>query len=243
MKKKANQPWVQTEATKVIGKYSLTDLSQCVSRTANQFWSETRAWATNMARKIATDGFRNEYWIEEFASVAIASLCLAWAKRPHLSGEEWFKFAKTVMSRQIKRVFLFELTRGKVMFTLDVKEEDKAARPSSDQLEFQRADDAQLDGGLGRVDDTYDLNVEFAGLFESLTPSERRVLPERVDNPSATSDEVAEWASFRTGGAVRFHEMNIHEKAKSFISKHPNKKEWQRYLVTDTPNEPPERSE
>ena len=243
MKKEAHRPWIQTNTGQILGKFSLTGLCQSSSVTANQFWSETRAWATNLARKIATDGFRNEYWIEEFASVAVASLCLAWAKHPHLSGEEWFKFAKTVMSRQIKRVFLFELTRGKVTFTLDVKEKDNAAQPSSDKLESQRADDAQPDGGLRGVDDVHDLGVEFAGFFDSLTPSERRVLPERVDNPSATSDEVAPWAGFPTGGAVRFHEMNIHEKAKSFISKHPNKKEWQRYLVSETPNETPEGSE
>ena len=136
MKKEAHRPWIQTNTGQILGKFSLTGLCQSSSVTANQFWSETRAWATNLARKIATDGFRNEYWIEEFASVAIASLCLAWAKRPHLSGEEWFKFAKTVMSRQIKRVFLFELTRGKVMFTLDVRKRIRQhdPRPTSSNL-------------------------------------------------------------------------------------------------------------
>ena len=66
-------------------------------------------------------------------------------------------------------------------------------------------------------------------MFRRLSPCERRVLRERVLNPSAISDEGAGWAEFRTGSAVRFHEKNLRRKAREFV-KHPYKKEWQRYL-------------
>jgi hypothetical protein len=197
---------------------------------ANPNWQVIYEWARYLVRNIVTDNFRCEFWIDEFASAAVYQLCPALRRHHELEGEQWYKFAKTVMSRTIKRDFLREFTKGKVSYSLNFRNEEQSAQPSSDSLEFHRVNKSNLDGGMTIVEDMYDLAVEFAGFFEALTPSERRVLPEQVGNPSATSDEVAQWANFRTGSAVRFHEKNLKSKACAFVKTHPHKKEWQRYL-------------
>jgi hypothetical protein len=134
------------------------------------------------------------------------------------------------MVRTIRRYVFAEMKRDMLTDSLSLDGDDDTCHPSVDVLEFRRVSDEPLDGGLSTIEDLYDLSVEFAGFFDSLTPSESRVLPERANNPSATSDEVAEWANFRTGSAVRFHETNVRPKARAFILAHPHKKEWQRYL-------------
>jgi hypothetical protein len=218
-------PRTKNWAPKYLGNYSLTDLSQCNKVIATGFWEEARGWAIASAHCIMDGNFKGDYWADEFSSPAVASLWNAWTKYPHLKGEPWFKFAKTVMVRTIKRYVFAEKKLSTLTDSLSLDSDDDTYDPSADVLESRRVSYEPLDGGLSSIEDLYDLNVEFAGFFDALTPSEKRVLPERVNNPSATSVEVAIWAEFRTGNAVRFHEMNYRNKAAEFIAEHPDKKE------------------
>ncbi len=230
--KKNNTPWTVTEATKHIGNYSLTDLSQLSSTISTQFWNETRRWARRLAYRVMDGIFVGNYWAEEFSDVAVATLWKAWTKHPELKGEPWFKFAKTVMVRTILRYVIAERKRDMLTDFLSTDENDESIHPSADVLESRRLNAVSTDTALSEIDDQHDLYVEFAGFYEELTPSEKRVLPERVNNPGATSDEVAKWAGLPSGGSVRYHEMNYRSKAEEFIKKHPNEEKWQSYLVS-----------
>lgn len=226
------QPWKETGATKHIGNYSLTDLSQTSNTINTQFWDETRQWARKLAHRVMDGKFAGNYWAEEFSDLAVAALWKAWTSHPELSGEPWFKFAKTVMVRTIMRYVIAEKKRDMLTDFLSTGENDESFHPSTDVLESRELNAEPTKSDYSVFDSLYDLNVDFADFFEKLTPSEKRVLPERVNNPSATSEEVAEWAGFPSGGSVRYHEMNYRSKAEDFIKKHPNKEDWQRYLVT-----------
>lgn len=236
LNQKVTLPRANNQATKHIGNYSLTDLSQTSNIINTQFWDETRQWARKLAHRVMDGKFAGNNWAEECSDLAVAALWKAWTSHPELSGEPWFKFAKTVMVRTILRYVIAEKKLDVLTDFLSTDENDESFHPLADVLESRQLNAEPTKSDYSAFDSLYDLNVDFAGFYDKLTPSEKRVLLERVNNPSATSDEIADWAGFPSGGSVRYHEMNYRSKAEKFIKDHPNKKEWQRYLVTKERN-------
>lgn len=187
-------------------------------------WAEEVAWGFAKSRD----------WMLELRSAGVIRLNKTWQQYIHLDEKAWKNVAKRVLHNAMLRRLETEKNQSERTDSLDFQKGEGTSQASSDELEFQRDDDGECDGGVRHIEDLMDRRAEWAEFFASLTNSEKRVLLERVNNPSAISDEVAQWGGFKTGGAVRFHEMNYRLKAKSFITRHPNKKEWQRYLSDDT---------
>ncbi|MBK8129587.1 MAG: hypothetical protein IPK53_12035 [bacterium] len=200
------------------------------SATAEPNWKEIYKWATNMGLKL----MRNEYWAAELASAAVARLFEKWENYRDRPAVEFKAIAGTILYRTMLRVLRYEKAKGDRLYSLDfVIDENEAVHNGLRYMTESRCFDEDSNSKLATIEGNADLMVEFAPFLKALTPSEVIVLSERVDNPSSTSQEVAEWTGFRTASAVRQHEMNIRNKAKSFVSSNPNKSDWQLYLSSE----------
>lgn len=174
-------------------------------------WTEMYEWARNMARRMINGRYRED-GISDLVSAAVCHLCEVWTNYRHLPDAEW----KRVVSAILRNAMLGALKkehRDSGRFFIPPKESETVnCRPKQHVSVEGDVEDPAGDGGMEMIEERVDFERESKGFLESLTPSERRVLPEWVENPSATSDEVAVWAGFPTGGAVRIHETNIRGK-------------------------------
>lgn len=188
--------------------------------TAIPDWQEMQTWARNLGLRLT----RNEYWADELASAAVARLFEKWEMYSDRPVHEFRAISATIMYRSMLRVLRDEKAKGTRLYSLDfVVDADEVVRNGTRYVMESKCLEHDSVARAEEIEGRVDLMLVYSAFFESLTPSEIQILTERVENPSATSDEVASWVGIRTGGAVRQHEMNIRRKAKSFINSHPNK--------------------
>lgn len=229
-------------------------------------WKEMYDWSKNKARGIlltrAKTLFANEptrfvrsnrdrtvkseyvnYWADEMASVAVCHLYEKWQQYQDRPDGEFRLIISTILHHALLRVLREQKASEGRSTSLDssLDEDTMMEHEVRDKLESQSLDWRGSDSVIQEVDDTIDQESEWLDFNNRLTPTEAQILPEWVDNPSATSVEIAKWTGLRSGGAVRLHQMNIRKKAKSFIFTHPNKTGWQMHLVSEVTNQTDER--
>jgi hypothetical protein len=194
--------------------------------------AEQERWY-QVARDVAKMFTSNSYWISEYQSIGVVHLSRVWHKYAHLDEKSRSKLIWTILKRVILHAHTYQRKIDLPLSSLGNGPEEDEHQTSSDVLEAQMLDFQGGEDSMRAVEDEYDYNVEFGPFFSSLSPSQRRVILEDMQNPGATSDEIAVWANVESGLAARQHKVKGKGKLERMIREHPEDQKLQRYLADD----------